>query len=102
MFLIVVKRLIKNVQIILVFLGLFDQYLLCKTKDPYLESINAGSEWLCFSDLVQEQVQHHQDYVLRRYSSFLPVAFHIYFARATAPKVQYSNVAYEVFSFLLV
>lgn len=66
-------------------------------KDPYMESLNAGTEWLCFSDLVQQKIQHSQDFVLRRYSVFLPVAFHMYFARATNMKIQYSNVAYEVY-----
>lgn len=75
--------------------GLFDQYLNSRTKDPYMESIIMGADWLEFSDLVQEKVQRQQSFVLHRYSAFLPVAFHMYFARATAPKIQYSNVAYE-------
>lgn len=75
--------------------GLFDQYLHCKTKDPYLESINLGNDWLGFTDILKHKVASSQDYVLWRFLSFLPVAFHLYFARANPGKIQYSNVAYE-------
>jgi len=76
--------------------GLFDQYLNCKTKDPYLETITKGNEWLCFADLLQERVQHDQEFALRKFSFFLPVAFHMFFAKATPLKFQYTNAAYEV------
>ena len=75
--------------------GLFDQYLNSKTKDPYLESINLANEWIGFTDILQKKVSKNQDYVLWRFLSFLPVAFHMFFARATCGKVPYSNVAYE-------
>ena len=77
-------------------LGLFDQYLHCKTKDPYMESITKGQDWLCFSDLIQQRVLHDQDFMLRKYSIFLPVAFHMLFAKATPLKLQYTNASYEV------
>jgi len=77
--------------------GLFDQYLHCKTKDPYLESINEGCEWIAFTDLLKKRVASNQDYVLWKFLSFLPVAFHMYFARANSGKVQYCNATYENF-----
>lgn len=75
--------------------GLFDQYLHSKTKDPYLESINLGTEWLVFYDILQKRVSSNQDYTLWRYLPFLPVAFHLYFARINCGKIQMSNVGYE-------
>lgn len=76
--------------------GLFDQYLFAKTKDPYMESVNLGADWLQCIDTIQKRIQQTQDYVLYRYAPYLPVAFHMYFAKASAPKIPYSNVAYDV------
>jgi len=75
--------------------GLFDHYLTVKSKEPYMESINLGTDWLQFMDLIQAKVQHDQNYVLYRYTPFLPVAFHMYFAKVLNPKLLYSNVSYE-------
>lgn len=65
-----------------------------------MESITRGQDWLCFSDLIQQRVQHDQDFMLRKYSVFLPVAFHMLFAKATPLKLQYTNVSYEVSYFI--
>ena len=61
-----------------------------------MESITKGQDWLCFSDLIQQRVLHDQDFMLRKYSIFLPVAFHMLFAKATPLKLQYTNASYEV------
>ncbi|XP_047143449.1 chromosome transmission fidelity protein 18 homolog isoform X1 [Hydra vulgaris] len=75
--------------------GLFDHYLNTKTKDPYLESINCGCDWLEFTDFLENKISSQQEYVFLRYMTFLPVAFHMYYARSLSPKITYSATAYE-------
>lgn len=76
-------------------LGLYDNFLNMKLKDPSLRGVCAGLDWLCFSDVLNDFVFHTQNYSLMRYSPFLPAAFHLLFAQVHTPRINYPSSHYE-------
>ncbi|WAQ96380.1 CTF18-like protein [Mya arenaria] len=71
--------------------GLFENYLECKFKDPYMDGVSMATDWLCFSDEVNQYIQHKQDYRLMPYLSYLALTFHFLFASNSPPKIQYPH-----------
>ncbi|XP_044184420.1 chromosome transmission fidelity protein 18 homolog isoform X3 [Acropora millepora] len=76
--------------------GLFENYLQVKFKDPNLEVVVSGTEWLEFTDFIDQAVLRRQSYNLMAYNPFLSVAFHFFFATAQSnSKLSYPNSQYE-------
>ncbi|GIZ02728.1 chromosome transmission fidelity protein 18 homolog [Caerostris extrusa] len=50
-----------------VYVGMFENYLNIKFKHRNLDSVWLGSEWLCFGDIIQQQIAHHQLFFLMPY-----------------------------------
>lgn len=71
--------------------GLFENYLDCKFKDPYMAGVSLATEWLCFTDELSEYIQHKQNYSLMSYLPYLFVTFHFLFASNVPPKIQYPH-----------
>ncbi|XP_020625554.1 chromosome transmission fidelity protein 18 homolog [Orbicella faveolata] len=75
--------------------GLFENYLQVKFKDPSFEVVVSGTEWLEFSDFVEQAVLQRQSYILQGYSPFLSVAFHLFYASQAHSKLRYPSSQYE-------
>ena len=56
----------------------------------------SGTEWLEFSDLIEQAVLQRQSYILQGYSPFLSVAFHLFYASQSHSKLSYPSSQYEV------
>ena len=56
----------------------------------------SGTEWLGFSDLIEQAVLQRQSYILQGYSPFLSVAFHLFYASQSHSKLSYPSSQYEV------
>ncbi|XP_072043772.1 chromosome transmission fidelity protein 18 homolog [Amphiura filiformis] len=76
--------------------GVFENFLDVRFKDPHLEAVNLSYEWLGFSDLLQTEINHKQNYIFMRYLPFTPVTFHMLFASLSKPQIKYPNTQYEV------
>ena len=61
-----------------------------------LFQVQVANEWMCFSDLVNQQIAHSQDYILGRYSPYLAVMFHMLFASNHPGRIQYPHSQFEV------
>jgi len=75
--------------------GLFENYLQVRFKDPSFEVVVSGTEWLEFSDFVEQAVLQRQSYILQGYSPFLSVAFHLFYASQAHSKLRYPSSQYE-------
>ncbi|XP_013395574.1 chromosome transmission fidelity protein 18 homolog [Lingula anatina] len=75
--------------------GIFENYLEMKIKDPRFDGLTLASEWLCYTDLVNQQIAHYQLYIMMRYLPYLPVVFHLLFASTSYPKLSYPHSQYE-------
>lgn len=51
---------------------------------------------MVFSDALQRQIAHSQNYILMSYLLFLPVAFHFLYAAPSRVPIRYPNTNYEV------
>ncbi|KAL3877809.1 hypothetical protein ACJMK2_035456 [Sinanodonta woodiana] len=78
--------------------GLFENYLECRFKDPHMEGVCLANEWLCFTDVINQHINHMQDYRLMPYLPYLSVIFHFLFAASVPPKVQYPHAQFEAFT----
>ena len=56
----------------------------------------SGTEWLEFSDFIEQAVLQRQSYILMGYSPFLSVAFHMFYATQSHSKLSYPSSQYEV------
>ena len=75
--------------------GIFENYLNMKFKDAYLNQVVSATEWLQFTDLISQCLLQQQSFVLMRYQPFLSVAFHMFFAAPSQPKLCYPSIGYE-------
>ena len=55
-----------------------------------------GTEWLEFSDFIEQAVIGRQSYILQGYSPFISVAFHLFCASQSHSKLSYPSSQYEV------
>ena len=58
--------------------------------------ISVGQDWMVFSDELQQQVAHSQNYIFIGYLPYLSVAFHFLFAAPSKSPIRYPNTNYEV------
>ncbi len=58
--------------------------------------IQVANDWMCFCDEINQYISHTQDYILGRYSPYLPVVFHLLFASKNPGRIQYPSSQYEV------
>ncbi|GIY35546.1 chromosome transmission fidelity protein 18 homolog [Caerostris darwini] len=78
-----------------VYVGMFENYLNIKFKHRNLDSVWLGSEWLCFGDIIQQQIAHQQLFFLMPYLPYPAVAFHLLFASNSYPHISYPSTFYE-------
>uniref|UniRef100_A0A4W6FZI8 Chromosome transmission fidelity protein 18 homolog n=1 Tax=Lates calcarifer TaxID=8187 RepID=A0A4W6FZI8_LATCA len=82
-------------------LGLYDNYLSMRVRDPNLHSVCDALDWLSFSDRLNQVILHGQNFSLMRYLPFLPVTFHFLFAHTHVPRISYPHSQHEASSRLL-
>lgn len=58
--------------------------------------ISVGQDWMVFSDELQQQVAHSQNFIFIGYLPYLSVAFHFLFAAPSKAPIRYPNANYEV------
>jgi hypothetical protein len=58
--------------------------------------ISVGQDWMVFSDELQQQVAHSQNFIFIGYLPYLSVAFHFLFAAPSKTPIRYPNTNYEV------
>ena len=58
--------------------------------------ISVGQDWMVFSDELQQQVAHSQNFMFIGYLPYLSVAFHFLFAAPSKTPIRYPNTNYEV------
>lgn len=78
-----------------IYSGVFENYLNIKFKHRNLDVVWLGSDWLCFADIVQQQIAYQQLYFLTPYLPYSAVAFHILFASNSYPHISYPSGFYE-------
>lgn len=61
-----------------------------------LFKVVSGTEWLAFSDFIEQAIMQRQSYILMGYSPFLSVAFHMFYATQSYSKLSYPSSQYEV------
>lgn len=76
---------------------MFENYLNVKFKDPNLEAVSVGQDWLLFHDTLQSRISHSQDYSFMPYLPFLSVAFHFLFSSPSKPPLRYPHTDFEMF-----
>ena len=81
---------------VLLHIGLFENYLLARVRDPNLEAMSVAQDWLVFHDHFLSHIGHTQDYLFLSYLPFLSVAFHFLFASSSKANLKYPNTGYEV------
>ncbi|KAJ4944839.1 hypothetical protein JOQ06_013379, partial [Pogonophryne albipinna] len=81
--------------------GLYDNYLSMRVRDPNMQCVCEGLEWLSFSDRLNQVILHGQNFSLMRYLPFLSVTFHFLFANTHVPRISYPHSQHEASSRLL-
>ncbi|KAK5623034.1 hypothetical protein CRENBAI_020797 [Crenichthys baileyi] len=82
-------------------LGLYDNYLSMRVRDPNLQAVCEALDWLTFSDRLNQVILHGQNFSLMKYLPFLSVAFHFLFAHTHVPRISYPHSHHEASSHLL-
>ncbi|KAI9525436.1 hypothetical protein NQZ68_005982 [Dissostichus eleginoides] len=81
--------------------GLYDNYLSMRVRDPNMQCVCEGLEWLSFSDRLNQVILQGQNFSLMRYLPFLSVTFHFLFANTHVPRISYPHSQHEASSRLL-
>lgn len=76
--------------------GVYENYLQQKMPDPNLNGIVEAAQWFCFSDTVQTQINHVQNYAVYPYLQYGFVVWHLLFASLAWPKITFPTKGYEV------
>ncbi|KAM7354089.1 chromosome transmission fidelity protein 18 homolog [Cochliomyia hominivorax] len=75
--------------------GVYENYLQQKMPDPNLNGIVEATQWFCFSDLIQTQINHLQNYTVYPYLQYGFVVWHLLFASLAWPKINFPTKGYE-------
>ncbi|XP_065357892.1 chromosome transmission fidelity protein 18 homolog [Calliphora vicina] len=75
--------------------GVYENYLQQKMPDPNLNGIVQATQWFCFSDTVQSQINHLQNYTVYPYLQYGFVIWHLMFASLAWPKINFPTKGYE-------
>lgn len=75
--------------------GVFENYLHQKMPDPNLTAVVEATKWFSFSDTVQHQINHLQNYTIYPYLQFGFAAWHLMFATLAWPKINFPSKGFE-------
>ncbi|KAK3091861.1 hypothetical protein FSP39_023205 [Pinctada imbricata] len=79
-------------------MGIFENFLQCKVKDPKLDGMKSSLDWLCFTDQINKFMGTLQDYRPMPYLPYSAVNFHLIYAANQPHKIQYPYTDYEAFT----
>lgn len=77
-------------------IGVFENYLKQKMPDPNMNGVAEGADWFCFSDRLNQFINHKQNYSVYSYMQYGFVAWHLLFASVAWPKINFPRQGYEV------
>ncbi|XP_053958969.1 chromosome transmission fidelity protein 18 homolog [Anastrepha ludens] len=75
--------------------GVFENYLHQKMPDPNLTAVVEATKWFSFTDAVQHQINHLQNYTVYPYLQFGFVVWHLLFATLAWPKINFPTKGFE-------
>lgn len=75
--------------------GVYENYLTQRMPDPNMLGISEATDWFCFSDRVQSQIQHKQIYTVYPYLQYGFVIWHLLFSSPRLPKIKFPIQGYE-------
>ncbi|XP_004531346.1 chromosome transmission fidelity protein 18 homolog [Ceratitis capitata] len=75
--------------------GVFENYLHQKMPDPNLTAVVDATKWFSFTDLVQHQINHLQNYSVYPYLQYGFPAWHLMFATLAWPKINFPTKGFE-------
>ena len=64
--------------------------------DPNLKGVVEAAQWFCFSDTIQNQINHLQNYAVYPYLQYGFIVWHLLFASLAWPKINFPTKGYEV------
>lgn len=67
-----------------------------RVRDPNLQNVCEALDWFSFSDRLNQEILHFQNFSLMRYLPFLSVTFHFLFAHTHVPRISYPHSQHEV------
>lgn len=67
-----------------------------RVRDPNLHNVCEALDWFSFSDRLNQEILHCQNFSLMRYLPFLSVTFHFLFAHTHVPRITYPHSQHEV------
>jgi chromosome transmission fidelity protein 18 len=76
--------------------GVYENYLQQKMADPDLTSVAAATDWFCYNDRLQTEINHTQNYSTYPYLAFAFVVWHLSFSSMAWPKLHYPSKGFEV------
>lgn len=76
--------------------GVYENYLQQKMPDPNLNGVVEATQWFCFSDTLQRQIQQQQNYTVYPYLQYGFVIWHMLFASLAWPKINFPSKSFEV------
>lgn len=76
--------------------GVFENYLKQKMPDADMNGMAEGADWFCFSDRLNQFINHKQNYSVYSYLQYGFVAWHLLFASLAWPKITFPKQGYEV------
>ncbi|XP_067626216.1 chromosome transmission fidelity protein 18 homolog [Eurosta solidaginis] len=75
--------------------GVFENYLHQKMPDPNLNAVVEATKWFSFTDAVQHQINHLQNYTVYPYLQYGFAAWHLLFATLAWPKINFPTKGFE-------
>ncbi|GAB6018829.1 hypothetical protein CHUAL_000490 [Chamberlinius hualienensis] len=75
--------------------GVFENFPMMKFKEHNMKNCTYGSEWLCFADIFQQEINHSQNYSILPYIPFATVGLHYAFASNAFPKVTFPSSHFQ-------
>lgn len=76
--------------------GVFENYLKQKMPDANMTGVAEGADWFCFSDRLNQFINHKQNYSVYSYMQYGFVVWHLLFAGMAWPKITFPKQGYEV------
>lgn len=76
--------------------GVYENFLKQKMPDPDLVGVVEACHWFCFSDILNQQINHLQNYTLYPYLQFPFVVWHLLFASMSWPQITFPHQGFDV------
>ncbi|KAJ6646390.1 Chromosome transmission fidelity protein 18 like [Pseudolycoriella hygida] len=75
--------------------GVYENYLTKKMPDPNMIGTAEATEWFCFTDRINQFINHRQNYSVYSYMQYGFVAWHLLFASLMWPKIFFPKQGFE-------